>query len=485
MESQKLDAAVRAGDVIAGKYRVERLLGQGGMGMVVAARHLELDEQVAIKFLLPESLDSPEVVARFAREARSAVRIKNEHVARILDVGRLESGVPYIIMEYLDGVDLAVWLRQRITLSVEQGVDFILQACEAIAAAHALGIIHRDLKPANLFVVKLGDGSRSIKVLDFGISKLTAQEDSLRAITHTSAVLGSPLYMPPEQMRSARNADTRSDIWALGVILYELLAGSPPFGGESMTEVLTQVLEVEPENLSLRAPQVPPELAAVVQQCLQKDRALRYASIAELARALAPFAPARGHLSAERIARVLTGSGLDAADAHAPARTPAPESGPVAGTRASWGGTQFAAQRSRRHVLVLGGATAVAVVAVAAFWVWGRREPAVVGPTTSIATGSDGSVSPGVAVPSKPVAPVPTLIVAPAPPEPEASAKQAEAPASTLRSSPGKGAARDRADKNAKPAPARGVAAAQATTPSPPAPPAPKTPNAQDPFEDR
>src|SRR6478752_489071 len=159
------------GEVLAGKYRIERVLGQGGMGIVVAATHLQLGERVALKFLLPEALSNPLAVERFAREARAAVKIKSEHVARVSDVGTLENGAPYMVMEYLDGSDLAAWLTQRGRLPVEQAVEFVLQASEAIAEAHSLGIVHRDLKPANLFVTRRPDGALSVKVLDFGISK--------------------------------------------------------------------------------------------------------------------------------------------------------------------------------------------------------------------------------------------------------------------------------------------------------------------------
>src|SRR5260221_13900920 len=231
-------AGVNEGDVLAGKYRVERILGVGGMGVVVAARHVQLDDKVAIKFLLPEMLGNPEAVGRFAREARAAVKIKNEHVARVTDVGTLENGAPYMVMEYLEGGDLAAWIQQRGALPIEQAVEFVLQACEAIADAHGLGIVHRDLKPANLFCIRRSDGQLSIKVLDFGISKVTGLAGSGpgMSVTKTAAVMGSPLYMSPQQMQSSRDVDSRTDIWSLGVILYELIAGKVPFSGESLPD---------------------------------------------------------------------------------------------------------------------------------------------------------------------------------------------------------------------------------------------------------
>ncbi|MGC4091034.1 MAG: serine/threonine-protein kinase [Polyangiaceae bacterium] len=229
------------GQILAGKYRIDRVLGTGGMGMVVAARHIVLDERVAIKFLLPDALSSDEAVARFEREARAAVRIKSEHVVRVTDVGRLESGAPYMVMEYLDGEDLSNWLRLRGPLPVEQAVDFVLQACVALADAHSVGIIHRDLKPGNLFCVRRSDGQLVIKVLDFGISKLTeaarVSEPGGFSVTKTAAVMGSPLYMSPEQVQSAKDVDARSDIWGLGVVMFELLTGVGPFLGEAFGEL--------------------------------------------------------------------------------------------------------------------------------------------------------------------------------------------------------------------------------------------------------
>src|ERR1700733_1118638 len=193
-------AGIREGDILAGKYRVERVLGVGGMGVVVAASHVQLETKVAIKFLLPEMLSSREAVARFPREARAAVRITSEHVARIFDVGTLENGAPYMVMEFLEGGDLAAWIEQRGPMPVEQAVEFVLQACVAVADAHGLGIVHRDLKPANLFCVRRTDGRLLIKVLDFGISKVTQFGSSGpgTSATKTSALMGSPLYMSPE-----------------------------------------------------------------------------------------------------------------------------------------------------------------------------------------------------------------------------------------------------------------------------------------------
>jgi serine/threonine-protein kinase len=303
--SAAMDAPVRVGDVLAGKYRIERVLGAGGMGVVVAATHLQLDEPVAIKFLQPEALKDGGVVARFLREGRAAAKIRSEHVARVHDVGTLESGAPYLVMEYLDGSDLAAMVRERGPLPVELAVELVLQACEALADAHSIGIIHRDIKPANLFVTTRRDGSPAVKVIDFGISKVTTGQDAGMDITKTAEMRGSLLFMPPEQMTSPRDVDARSDIWALGVSLHYLLSGTYPFSAQSMPELCAMILQREPAPLRAARPDVPAGLEAVVLRCLRKDPAQRFSSVADLAGALAPFAPVHARVSADRIARVL------------------------------------------------------------------------------------------------------------------------------------------------------------------------------------
>ena len=298
---------VREGEVLAGKYRIERRIGEGGMGMVVVAHHLELDEPVAIKFLLPQALGNSEAVMRFAREARASVKIKSEHVARTLDVGKLENGAPYMVMEYLQGADLSARLRSSGPLPIDQAVNFTLQACQALADAHAIGIIHRDIKPSNLFVIRKTDGNESVKVLDFGISKVTgaAAAGTDMGMTRTQTLMGSPLYMSPEQMASSRDVGAASDIWALGVTLHELLTGKTPFEAESITELCSKVLTQPTPRLREWRPGVPDGLQAVIDRCLEKEPAKRYSNVAELAIALMPFGTKRGRLSAEGAARVL------------------------------------------------------------------------------------------------------------------------------------------------------------------------------------
>jgi len=289
------------GDLIAGKYLVERVIGTGGMGVVLAAHHTLLEERVALKFLLPKARVSPDAVARFLREAQATTKIKNEHVARVKDVGQLDDSAPYIVMEYLDGSDLATWLTERGPLPVEQAVDFVLQACEAIAEAHTHGIVHRDLKPPNLFCVRKPDGALSIKVLDFGISKITAPRTGANSLTATTTIMGSPIYMSPEQMSHSKGVDTRTDIWSIGVILFELITGRPPFEAEAVTELAVKVTnEPAPRVIALR-PEVPRGLDAAIAKCLEKDRVKRFQTVAELALALEGFGTARARVSVEGI----------------------------------------------------------------------------------------------------------------------------------------------------------------------------------------
>ncbi len=349
---------VQEGEVLAGKYRVEQVLGVGGMGVVVSALHLQLDERVALKFLLPEALSNQEAVARFAREARAAVKIKSIHVARVSDVGTLESGAPYMVMEFLHGQDLSALIRDRGPLPYQDAVDFVLQACEALAEAHALGIVHRDLKPANLFLITAADGSPCIKVLDFGISKVTSPGSSGNdyGMTKTQAIMGSPLYMSPEQMTSSRDVDGRSDIWAIGTILFELLAGRPPFLGDTMPQLCGMILQEPPPFPRQFRPDLPQGLEAAILRCLEKDRQRRFANVGELAAALAPFGSANASRSAERVSKVLSAAGISSSQLEIP-RSGSSE----ASTQSSWGksahkrGSGRAVLASLALVAVLGG----------------------------------------------------------------------------------------------------------------------------------
>ncbi|KYF98603.1 hypothetical protein BE20_34430, partial [Sorangium cellulosum] len=287
--------------MLAGKYRVEQIVGAGAMGTIVAAWHLELDQRVAMKFLHSPGTEGGDPAERFRREARALARIKSEHVARVLDVGSMQGGMPYMVMEFLEGNNLAEEIRARGSLPVVEAVGYVLEAIEAMAEAHAAGI-----KPANLFLARRPDGGRIIKVLDFGISKsmLGGSRDEL-ALTKTAALLGSPLYMSPEQVRCAKDVDARTDIWALGVIVYEMLIGRTPYNGDSVPQLFASLLHETPPTMAQLRADVPRELDAVVMHCLAKDPEQRWRNVGDLAAALLAFGPPGSHVHVERARRVL------------------------------------------------------------------------------------------------------------------------------------------------------------------------------------
>jgi len=291
---------VESGAIIGGRYRVGRRLGKGGMGIVVEATHLKLGTHVAIKVLRADRSD-PESVERFLREARAAAQLRGEHICRVHDFGTLDDGSPFMVMELLHGSDLAGVVNRSGPLDPAIASKYILQTCAAIAEAHALGIVHRDLKPSNLYVVDRPDGSASIKVLDFGIAKSTAKRDF--ALTETTNVMGSPSYMSPEQLKSSKNVDPRSDIWSLGVVLYELVSGRQPFRGETITEL---ALNISSDPLPPLPESLPPAFVEVVTRCLQKNPERRFQNVGALATALEPFAKLETSV-AGAVARVLTG----------------------------------------------------------------------------------------------------------------------------------------------------------------------------------
>lgn len=294
---------IRPGDLIAHKYRVERVLGAGGMGMVVAAQHLHLGQRVALKFMLPGSIDNPTALERFFREAQLAFRLSSEHVARVLDVGTLNDGTPFIVMEHLTGTNLADLLERVVQLPVPRAVDYVLQAAAALAEAHALGIVHRDLKPANLFLTARPDGSPLVKVLDFGISKANVGLGTgAGALTKTNRAIGSPQYMAPEQIAAPKTVDRRADIWGIGVLLYELCSGRVPFEASSIPDLCLKIVR-EPAPL-LSGPGIPPAFAALVARCLERDPNKRFADVAELAEQLAFFSETGARTSLKRIGGV-------------------------------------------------------------------------------------------------------------------------------------------------------------------------------------
>jgi serine/threonine-protein kinase len=387
VSTSEAELPVAIGDVLAGKYRVDSVLGVGGMGIVVAATHVQLEQKVALKFLLPAALQSKEAVERFLREARAAVRLKSEHVAKVSDVGTLDSGAPYMVMEFLKGADLGR-IVQETPLGIEESVSFLLQACEAIAEAHSLGIVHRDIKPQNLFVTRRVDGRPLIKVLDFGISKTIDTQTGL-SLTRTSSIMGSPLYMSPEQMRSSKTVDSRTDIWALGVVLYELLTGRVPWEAEAVPELCLKVVQDDPDPPKSLKPEIPEGLQAVILKCLRKKPDDRFSNVAELANALEPYAPIESRGSAERIALTL----------QVPSRPPMVSISPDASSRnpkvgtggTAWGATQaLPASKSRRNLVVGGSVGAlvlvVSVVAAAKAFSGGGPQPAATGSSTTTTT---------------------------------------------------------------------------------------------------
>ena len=291
------------GQVIAGKYRVDGVIGSGGMGVVLGATDTSLGRPVAIKFLAPHKARREGAVARFLREARAAASIQSEHVVRVFEVGTAPNGAPYIVMEQLRGSDLSQELQTRGPLPIPLAVDHLLQACEALGEAHARGIVHRDLKPQNLFVTSRPDGSPCLKILDFGISK--AVDDGAPNLTSTDQVMGTPLYMSPEQVRSLKNVDQRSDIWALGSILFELVTSRPIYEAPSASALCAMIAMDPPIPLRARLPTAPAELEAVILRCLHKDPGGRFQDVAQLAEALVPFATDRGRASAGRVSRVV------------------------------------------------------------------------------------------------------------------------------------------------------------------------------------
>ncbi|HEX3474922.1 MAG TPA: serine/threonine-protein kinase [Kofleriaceae bacterium] len=432
------------GVVLAGRYRVERTLGQGGMGVVVKAMHLQLNQPVAMKFLLPEVLGNQQVVQRFLREAQAAVRLKSEHVARVIDVGSLETGAPYMVLEYLEGADLSNFPRSQ--LSVGGVVDLMLQACEALAEAHSLGIVHRDIKPANFFITRGSDGLPLLKVLDFGISKSPTTGSNLTA---TQSVMGTPAYMSPEQMRSSRDVDHRTDIWALGVVLYELLQGTAPYGGDTFSSMVIKVVN---EPLPRMTVALPGDLDAIVYRCLEKDPARRFQNVAELAQALARYAQSdtQAAISVQRTRSII---GLEA-------RRSSVEAGPggraippstlsgAAGARTSPPGT------GRRWPIFAGLGVLVAVVAVAVVASNGGGGEKAAGPGPAVPPAAASQQPPGPAVPPA-VAPPATPPAAP--------------PASAVVATPPAPAAAPAAQPPAAPPPAPATATAQPAAPAQPA----------------
>jgi serine/threonine protein kinase len=396
---------VAEGEVLGDKYRVERLLGQGGMGYVVAVGHLQLHERFAVKLLLAQALEQPSIVARFHREAQAAVRIKSEHVCRVIDVGMSSEHGPYMVMEYLEGEDLESCVTRRGPLPIPEAIDYVLQASLALGEAHGRGIVHRDLKPANLFLTRYPDGAPLVKVLDFGISKLMPGDGSgQQTLTATSMVMGSFAYMSPEQARDSKGVDARSDIWALGAILQKLMSARTPFEATTASAFIAKIVSEPPTPLRAARPNAPLELEAVILRCLEKDRAQRYVHVGNLARALCPFAPGSQPL-VERIERVCgvsaqplpTDAALATTPLAAPPAVPAspvvPDSPAADPSVAPWAPvTSAGAPRQRRSVLWAGaGGFAVAGLLAVIAWVANHPSEGSPNPAGMTATSEAGS----------------------------------------------------------------------------------------------
>ena len=395
------------GTVLAGKYRVVRTIGRGGMGHVLEAEHVDLRTKVALKLLAEQYVERPHVVERFLREARACAILRSDHVCRVFDVGRFDDGQPYMVLELLEGFDLARMLRASGPFAAATAADYIAQACDAIGEAHAAGIVHRDLKPSNLFVTQRRDGSALVKVLDFGVAKAQGEGDF--SLTATDNVVGSPNYMAPEQLRSAKAADARSDIWSLGVILHELVCGRPPFSGETLVDLAVRISSHPPELPT----GVPPTYAAIVARCLQKDPALRFQTIGELVAALQPLARASTPTLPPLAIPI----------------PPTPE--PPTTLRSASGAAEALPALRRRRLLVIGSVAAILLGISAAFLVGSSHDSVPASPPPSPSPSPPPPPPPPPSPsPSPPPSPPPPPSAAPAPaPVPVAAPAPAPAPA--------------------------------------------------------
>jgi serine/threonine-protein kinase len=374
-DTAKRDGPVKPGDTVAGKYRIERVLGSSGMGIVYLGTHVDIEQLVAIKFLLDAHRD-PNALPRFKREARALARVNSDHVVRVLDVGEHE-GAPFIVMEYLAGDDLLRTLRKGGLLPIDRTCDILLQVCEGLAAAHSVGCVHRDLKPSNVFLVEKPDGSTIAKIIDFGVAKLRdthldpESSSSVDQLTHTNTLIGSPRYMSPEQAGASRDVDQRADVWSLGIILHEMLTGKPAFKFENISQLLVAIMTEAPRPVLEINPKAPPALAQAVASALVKKPEERTANVLDFGQQLASFTPT-GLAHLERIARLLS--------APPPSLTSSPSiSGPFPALRGGaitldspsqtatgWDAPPKKKSRSRAW-LALGGAIALVAVAGVAF----------------------------------------------------------------------------------------------------------------------
>jgi serine/threonine-protein kinase len=395
---------IEPGTVLAGKFIVERVLGEGGMGTVVAAIHAELGHRVAIKMMLPEAKGHPEMLARFEREARAAARLSSEHAARVTDVGRFDDGLPFMVMEFLEGEDLESTIARQKRLPIADVLRYFIQACIGLGDAHSHGIVHRDVKPSNLFLAQRPGGRLVLKVLDFGIAKANLSSTS-PVLTRTSAQMGSPQYMSPEQLNDSKNVDLRTDVWSLGASMYEAVTGVPAFPATTLAALHVKIITENPVPPSRFRPDVPPELEAILLRCLEKDPERRFESLdrvqAELERLQIKISTSSGAVGAipsegaslPPAARATDGfaktsAGTDPGVAYsfaASADAPSPFTGTEAPTSNTFGGIHPVKVAARRAPLaVVGSAVLAAVVALVAWRGASTGRPVVAGESTSV-----------------------------------------------------------------------------------------------------
>jgi serine/threonine-protein kinase len=381
----------RVGAVLSGKYRVLKELGAGGMGTVYLAEHVEIGRRVAVKVLNSAFAGQSDAVNRFQREARAAAQIGHPNIVEILDMGRTDEGVPYMVMELLEGEDLLKLMGRTGRIPPGQAVDIVVQVLSAIGVAHAIGIIHRDLKPENVFLARRGARTDFVKVLDFGVAKFhDAISSTSGRLTRDGTLVGTPAYMSPEQARGSKKVDARSDLYAVGVVMYEMLSSRLPHSGESYNEMIVAIAGTEPPGLSTVAPWVPPGLSKVVARAMARDPDARFQTASQMSDALQPFVEA-----VEIDVPLATGT-----PPVVPAPTVAIEARPSMSTA-----VQTTSSRARLPLVAAAAALVLVVAGAGAYW--------ALAPTDGAAHAEDASASPLV-VPSPPVLAAPPATAAPA-----------------------------------------------------------------------
>ena len=469
MDSQ----ASRVGEVVGEKYRLVRLLGEGGMGSVYEARHDVIGRRFAVKFLHAELASHPEILLRFRREAQAAGSLENENIAAVTDFGSSPDGAPYIVMEFLEGEDLAKTLARTGPLPIARAAHILIQVCRGLFAAHGRGIVHRDLKPENLLLQQRGDGGDLVKILDFGIAKLKSTEHRPEAATRTGITLGTPYYMPPEQARGQKELDERADIYALGVILFELLSAQKPHNGENYNAILYSILMGAAPRIEQFRPDLPSELAGVVHRAMAGEAKDRYQSVSELSQALAPFT-GRALTPAPTMSNASTVMAQHGAAAQSVPSVSNSTRAPVAFTPNPT--LPLTQPKQSRAGLWVGLSVVLLGVVGAGGWFAMRAAPPP--PDTSAATAAVAPPAPPPPPPAVAPTPTPELAATPAPIVSASAAPVAEAPAQPAPRQGGRPL-----KLQAKPAPVPAPAAAAPAPAKPPAPtPAPRPKSDDDLF---